>query len=110
MKNPIALLRTVTLIEGGSFLVLLFFAMPLKYIWDLPQAVRIVGMAHGILFVIFCFCLLQTWIVARWPFGRVALVFAASIIPVGPWLVDRRLKSYEAAFILARTNGRSRAQ
>jgi integral membrane protein len=109
MNNPIALLRTVTLIEGVSFLVLLFIAMPLKYVWNLPQAVRIVGMAHGILFLIFCFCLAQSWIAARWPLGRAALVFGASIIPFGPWLIDRRLKSYEAAFVTARRNGRSPA-
>ena len=103
MKNPIAILRTVALIEGISFLVLLFIAMPLKYMAGLPLAVRIVGMAHGILFVIFCVSLVRTWIAARWPTTRAALIFAAAIIPFGPWIVDRRLKGYEAAFVTARS-------
>ena len=102
MKNPITSLRTIALIEGVSFLVLLFVAMPLKYFWNTPQAVRVVGMAHGILFIIFCILLLRVWIVARWPMGRAALIFAASIVPFGPWLVDRRVRSYEAAFGTAR--------
>ena len=106
MKNPITSLRTIALIEGGSFLVLLFVAMPLKYLWNTPQAVRVVGMAHGILFIIFCILLLRVWIVARWPMGRAALIFAASIMPFGPWLVDRRIRGYEAAFAAARQESR----
>ena len=98
MTNPIARLRTIAIIEGISFLVLLFIAMPLKYIWDQPQAVRIVGMAHGILFVIFCAALLHVTIIAKWPLSRAALLFLASIIPFGPWLIDRRMKDYEADF------------
>jgi integral membrane protein len=99
MTNPIARLRTIALIEGISFLILLFIAMPLKYIWGQPQAVRIVGMAHGILFVIFCVALLYVTIVAKWPLSRAALLFLASIIPFGPWLIDRRMKDYEADFL-----------
>jgi integral membrane protein len=106
MKNPIAILRTVALIEGISFLVLLFIAMPLKYMAGLPLAVRIAGMAHGILFVIFCVSLVQTWIAARWPMSRAALIFTAAIIPFGPWIVDRRLKGYEAAYVAAQSGSR----
>lgn len=39
--------------EGISYLVLLFIAMPLKYLADIPLAVRIVGSLHGMLFVAF---------------------------------------------------------
>src|SRR5687767_2094763 len=94
-KNPIAFLRNTAYIEGISYLVLLFVAMPLKYIWGQPQSVRIVGMAHGVLFILFCLSLLHTTIIARWPLGRAALLFLASIIPFGPWLIDRRMKNYE---------------
>jgi integral membrane protein len=106
MKNPITLLRTVALMEGISFLVLLLVAMPLKYIWNMPLAVRIVGLAHGVLFMVFCILLLRAWIVARWRAGRAALVFSASIIPFGPWLLDRRIRGYEAAFSAAREESR----
>ena len=82
--------------------MLLFIAMPLKYFWAMPQAVRIVGMAHGVLFVIFCVSLLQVWVVAKWPMGRAALAFLASIVPFGPWLIDRRLRSYEAEYLAER--------
>ena len=112
-KNPIAFLRMVALIEGISYLILLFLAMPLKYIWGQPDAVRIVGMAHGVLFVIFCFSLLQTFVMAKWPIGRASLIFLASIIPFGPWIIDRRMKAYEAEYFqrkeIMRNQGRSAA-
>ena len=51
--TPLRQLRLVALLEGTSFVVLLFIAMPLKYLADLPLAVRIVGSVHGALFLMF---------------------------------------------------------
>ena len=78
MKNPIGVLRATALIEGSSFLVLLFLAMRLKYIWDQPMAVRIVGAAHGALWVAFCAMLVYTTIAAKWQSG-----FSLSGSPLG---------------------------
>ena len=58
-------LRLVALLEGSSFLVLLFIAMPLKYLADQPLAVRIVGSIHGLLFVIFMAALFRAGSVHR---------------------------------------------
>ena len=46
----VRLLRTVGILEGLSFLVLLFIAMPLKYGWGHASAVRVPGLVHGALF------------------------------------------------------------
>jgi integral membrane protein len=43
----------IALIEGLSYLTLLGIAMPLKYIWGMPLAVKYVGWAHGILFILY---------------------------------------------------------
>ena len=43
----VRLLRTVGILEGLSFLVLLFIAMPLKYGWGYACAVRVPGLVHG---------------------------------------------------------------
>jgi integral membrane protein len=98
MRNPIPFVRTAGLAEGVSFLVLLFVAMPLKYFAGLPQAVKLVGWAHGVLFVAFTAVLLYTTVVARWPLTRAALVFVAALLPFGPFLIDRRMKAYDAEF------------
>ncbi|HTO03360.1 MAG TPA: DUF3817 domain-containing protein, partial [Opitutus sp.] len=50
LKTPLSRLRFIGWWEGVSFLVLLGIAMPLKYLAGEPAAVRVVGMAHGILF------------------------------------------------------------
>ena len=99
MKNPVSTLRAIALVEGVSFLILLFIAMPLKYFADLPIAVKIVGWIHGVLFVVLCASLLQTTIVARWPLARAALVFVAALLPFGPCLLDGRMRQYEREFV-----------
>lgn len=95
MKNPVPLLRRVALIEGASFLILLGIAMPLKYLAGMPLAVKVVGWAHGVLFVAFCFLLLQAMLVMGWSFARSAVVFVASLLPFGPFLLDRKMKQWE---------------
>jgi integral membrane protein len=47
------LFRIIAFLEGTSLLLLLFFAMPMKYYFQEPIYVRSIGMAHGILFVIY---------------------------------------------------------
>ncbi len=96
--NPVRFLRRIGRIEGLSFLLLLGVAMPLKYAAGKPLAVKLLGWAHGVLFVIFCAALLQTMRVAGWPLGRAALFFLAGLLPFGPFLLDRRLKRFEEEF------------
>lgn len=97
MKNPVATLRKTALLEGLSYLVLLGIAMPLKYIWDMPLAVQITGWIHGALFVALCALLLAV-LLKGWPFYRAALVFIASLLPFGPFLLDRRMVQYEREY------------
>ena len=54
LKTNIGRLRIVGFLEGISYLALLGVCMPLKYIWGIPEATAVVGMAHGILFIIYC--------------------------------------------------------
>ena len=93
---PKSWLRTLGRLEGISFLVLLGIAMPLKYAAGKPMAVKVAGWIHGALFVALCVVLLVVMRRRRWPPGRGALVFAAALLPFGPFLVDRRIARYEA--------------
>ena len=47
------LLRVMALLEGLSLLALLFVAMPLKYAYGMPEAVKLAGPIHGWLFLAF---------------------------------------------------------
>lgn len=98
MINPttaVSLLRRIAFIEGWSYLLLLFVAMPLKYLLDQPLAVRIVGAAHGGLFVALMVVLLVCWILRKWSFPRVFLVGVASLIPFGTFWADRHLARWQ---------------
>jgi integral membrane protein len=96
LRTPIGRLRLTGMVEGLSFLILLFVAMPKKYIGGDPTWVSSVGMVHGVLFVVFCWTLLSVWSNEEWSVKQLALPFFASLIPFGPFLIDGRLKRLEA--------------
>jgi integral membrane protein len=84
------------MIEGTSFLLLMGIAMPLKYFANFPEAVKWTGWAHGLLFILLCAVILLAWVRKRLSIQRAALAFAASLIPFGPFLLDRKLAEDEA--------------
>ena len=84
--------RKIGLIEGISYLVLLFVAMPLKYGFDLPMAVKIVGMAHGILFMAYVALLAMAVDKYNWNIKYAVILFVASLIPFGTFYTDKKLK------------------
>jgi integral membrane protein len=97
LSSAIGRLRVVGLLEGASYLLLLGVAMPLKYLGGMPMAVRIAGMAHGILFIAFCFALLAALVEHRWSLKRSAGCFVASLLPFGTFVIDGRLQREQAA-------------
>ena len=85
-------LRLVALLEGSSFLILLFVAMPLKYLAGMPLAVRVVGSIHGALFIAFVVVLYRAARARGWPHRRSVAAFVASILPFGTFVFDRSLR------------------
>ena len=88
----IKILRILGNVEGVSYLLLLFIAMPLKYAYDMPMAVKITGMAHGVLFVAYCMVLALCMKKFSWKLGFVVYLFIATLIPFGTFVTDRKLK------------------
>lgn len=78
-------------LEGLSFLLLLGIAMPLKYLYHQPLAVKYVGWVHGLLFVIYVY---SAWDMLRKKvFSEQEFVGAivAAILPFGPFVYERKL-------------------
>lgn len=96
--NSVKQLRWIGNAEGISFLVLLFIAMPLKYIFDLPMAVKVNGWVHGVLFVIYIFAVLRTAYLIKWNYLRVGIALAASLIPFATFVLDKKLKKNQMLF------------
>lgn len=86
-------LRWVGLLEGISFLLLLFIAMPMKYILGHPILVKYVGMGHGILFIAFLAVLFIVCEKQKWPIQIFILGLIASILPFGPFVFDKKIKT-----------------
>ena len=95
MDKKLSWLRKAGIAEGISFLVLLGIAMPLKYIFKLPMAVKICGWAHGILFVAFLFLAWEYKTDKNKSFKWFATAFLAAIIPTGTFFFDKKLKEEE---------------
>ena len=92
LKTPIGIFRVVGFIEGLSLLLLLFIAMPLKYLLDIPEAVTIVGSIHGFCFVLYVLIIGHTTIKIRWSLKWIVSSFLVAFIPFGNLLLDYYLK------------------
>ena len=85
-------LRAAGWAEGASYLVLLGVAMPLKYLYDRPMAVRAVGMAHGIFFLLYLVAASRAGWARRWSAWSWVEALGAAVVPFGPFLLDRKLR------------------
>lgn len=82
--------RLTAALEGISLLLLLFIAMPLKYIWEAPQMVQIVGMAHGLLFIAYVMLLILVIPQLQLKAKAVVVSFFCAFIPFGTFYADKR--------------------
>jgi integral membrane protein len=78
--------------EGISFLVLLLVAMPMKYLLGKPEAVRVVGMLHGVLFIVYAILVLSVARSRRWPVTWIGMGLLSALLPFGPFWFDRKIK------------------
>jgi integral membrane protein len=93
-------LRIASMLEGISYLVLLFIAMPMKYVAGQPQWVSWAGRVHGGLFVALVLALVICASARKWDFGRSLRVLGMALVPFGAFVLDREfvrdLRSDEA--------------
>lgn len=85
-------LRAAGLWEGLSLLALLSIAMPLKYFFAFPLAVRVTGTVHGLLFLWFVYALGRAHFDRGWSIGTSLRLFIGAIVPFGFLAVDRALR------------------
>jgi integral membrane protein len=76
-------------IEGYSYLLLMFVAMPLKYMFNTPEYVRPAGTLHGVLFVAFMVLLAAMFFVVKMSFKNAVIAFLLSLVPFGTFFLKR---------------------
>ncbi|WP_209124089.1 DUF3817 domain-containing protein [Alkalihalobacillus sp. BA299] len=91
LDTPLKWFRNIGILEGWSFILLLGIAMPLKYMADIPQFVTVIGMAHGVLFMLYVGIALYVTVKYRWSSPRFIGAVLASVIPFGPFIYDARI-------------------
>ena len=89
--TPLKSLRIIGFLEGISYLLLLGIAMPLKYGADMPQFIYPIGMAHGVLFVLYVLLVLINWYKLKWKFSKAFFAGVASLLPFGTFVADKKL-------------------
>jgi integral membrane protein len=104
LKTAAALrrLRLISAPEAVSFLLLLVCSV-LKRTTDF-NAVPVMGMVHGILFVGYVALWALAWRQARWGLQRAALLLVLSVLPAGGFFAERTLaRECDDAVVAART-------
>lgn len=89
-KSTIGVLRILALLEGISYL-LLALTMPLKYMYEMPMPNKIVGMAHGFLFIAYCIMVFVVNQERKWSFLTNIWAYLASLIPFGTFIADAKI-------------------
>ena len=87
MKN---VFRLVGLLEGLSYLLLLFIAVPIKYLAHDESYVKLLGMPHGLLFVAYIVFAILIKDEMSWKSKTFYKVLLASIIPFGTLYIDKK--------------------
>ena len=86
----IKIFRFVAFLEGVSYILLLFIAVPIKYLLNDPTYVKLLGMPHGILFVGYVILSVIGKKTFKWNYLEFFIVTAASLIPFGTFYVDKK--------------------
>lgn len=95
MLKTVRSLRLIGIAEGFSFLILLLIAMPLKYMAGWPHAVRYVGMAHGVLFILYVIAVFAAAKAMKWGFKGILVALIGSLLPAGTLVLDKHWKRRE---------------
>ena len=86
--NLLKAFRYIAVLEGISFLLLFGITIPLKHFFDMPEPNFYIGMAHGLLFLLYCAVGLSCAIQYQWKIGFSVMVFLASLIPFGTFYLE----------------------
>lgn len=92
-NTPLRRFRIVALLEGLSYVFLLFVAVPLKHWGNFPSPVKYAGWLHGVLFIAYAITLIETWASRKWTSKKTAIAMLVSLIPFGTFWFDKQIKS-----------------
>ncbi|MGC6438436.1 MAG: DUF3817 domain-containing protein [Flavobacteriaceae bacterium] len=91
----INIFRIIAFLEGLSYVLLLFIAVPIKYIYSDPSFVKILGMPHGLLFMGYLALSFVLRSENQWIKNNFFGILIASVIPFGTFVLENKLKKHQ---------------
>ena len=82
--------RLTAFLEGVSYILLLFIAVPIKYLLNEALFVKILGMPHGILFILYILFSIIAKIKYNWNLRKFLVISIASLVPFGTFYIDKK--------------------
>ncbi len=82
--------RVLGWLEGISLLVLLFIAMPMKYVMGQPEMVRMVGQTHGMLFLLYVVMAINLAVSNDWKKMKLFMAILLSSVPFGTFFFEKK--------------------
>ena len=92
LRTSISRLRVVSLLEGLSYIILLYCSIVMKRIQGHEEAIYLPGLIHGGLFILLCILIWSARKQAGWDYLKCALIFTAALLPFGPFFIEPWLK------------------
>ncbi len=87
-------LKTIAILEGISYL-LFGITVPLKKVYGYHLPNKIVGMSHGILFIVYILLVFINSRKQNWSFKTQMFLYLASVIPFGTFIAEKKILNYE---------------
>lgn len=95
MSDPLLRYRVLANIVGVVLIVLVFVAMPLRYLAGIPEVSKTVSPVHGVMYMLLVLSVISLGRSRGWPISRMALVALAGTVPVLSFVVERRVTRAE---------------
>ncbi|TGM31356.1 DUF3817 domain-containing protein [Leptospira levettii] len=91
VKTKLGRFRILAFLEGVSFLTILLVTMPLKYLYQNPEPNKVVGLVHGLLFLLYLVELFQVKVELNWKMKKTILAAIASVVSFGTFWAEKYL-------------------
>ena len=88
--DSISIFKTISFLEGMSYILLLFVAVPIKHLADNSTFVKALGMPHGVLFMLYILMALFIRSKMKWDIKTTLIVLIASLLPFGTFYVNKK--------------------
>jgi integral membrane protein len=91
LKDPLLRYRIMANVVGVVLMILVFVAIPIRYIGDSPEFSKTISPIHGALYIVLVACVVLLGRTRRWTWQKTVLVALGGTIPIVSFVVERRV-------------------